>query len=108
MYQFHIDEMARKAVDAIRGIDEGEDAVAAVSKALQQYWEDKIALVWCVADVMYEQDEDNNEIEIVSREAAIEILRNVLDDHDCEFGISWETIFRARDDWMTRHKDDQR
>jgi hypothetical protein len=56
---------------------------------LKEYWEDKIAIVWQVEDII---DYAKGHKKKVSREKAINILQSMLRRHDCEYGITWETI----------------
>lgn len=50
---------------------------------------DKIRIVWCVEDVISIAKEDGKN---VSREQAFEILKILQRDHDCNYGITNETI----------------
>jgi len=64
-----------------------------VKKVLADYWADKIAVVWGVEDVKDTMAEWHEvEIDVISDETALEVLHTVFEQHDCNFGITWETI----------------
>jgi len=54
-------------------------------------WDDKrqIAIVWDIDDVIAKAKE--REI-VVTEEQAFEILTSMKSQHDCNYGITWETI----------------
>ena len=52
-------------------------------------WTDKIAVVWGIDDVQARALEDDMEI---SDEDAREVLDTMLDNHDANIGINWNTI----------------
>jgi hypothetical protein len=55
---------------------------------------DAIAIVWSVEDVLcMSEDEDGNET--VTRDEAHEILQQLYEDHNANYGISWDTIYQA-------------
>ena len=61
-------------------------------KTLQEYWYDKISLTWIVEDVISAA----NDIGLTKTpESYRVILKRVLDRHDAEYGVSWETIRSA-------------
>lgn len=57
--------------------------------SLKKHWEDKIALIWCVEDVIDRAAENGITI---SNERAAEILAEVYHRHDCNNGVSWDTL----------------
>jgi len=62
-------------------------------KVLADYWADKIAVVWGVEDVKSTMAEWHEvEIDAISDETALEVLQTVFENHDCNYGINWETI----------------
>jgi len=64
-----------------------------VQKVLADYWADKIAVVWGVEDVKSTMaDWHQVEIDTISDETALEVLQTVFENHDCNYGINWETI----------------
>jgi len=99
MYNHHIDDM----VDAItESIDNNIDAISngfinkkvlrkTVRKALQDYWDDKIALVWNTKDVI---DVAIKNGRLINEEQAKEVLGSVLDNHDANVGVNWDVLFQ--------------
>ena len=64
--------------------------------ALIHYWQDKIAHVWQVEDVLESALQAGQPI---TRTDAIELLKQVFDGHDSSLGISWTTIECALEDY---------
>ncbi len=88
MYDHHICEMC----DHLVKVKLISDPVQA-QKALADYWADKIAIVWDVEDVKSTMAEWKEvEVNAISEQAALEVLHTVFKNHDCNYGISWETI----------------
>jgi hypothetical protein len=87
MYDHHIRAMADQLVKA--GLITEEQSIEA-QKALQKEWDDKIAIVWSREDILTHAKD--SEI-ILDDEAAGEILDSLLDNHDCVYGITWDTIY---------------
>jgi hypothetical protein len=83
MHAYMIEEMA-DAISRKLHIDTNE-----VLCVLHHYWEDKIALVWQVEDMLNAALNDGTPITQVDAGA---LLYNMLDDHDPNIGISWETL----------------
>ena len=86
MYDHHLKDMVelltkKKVIKA----DQQDQAI----KVCQKYWEDKIAVVWGAEDVIDRAKEQGKR---VSKERACEILQEMLDEHDCNNGITWNTI----------------
>jgi hypothetical protein len=65
-----------------------------VERLLTKYWADKIAAVWCVDDVhSIQKDFDQNTGKSsLSDDQALEILLSSFEDHDCNHGITWESL----------------
>jgi len=63
---------------------------------------DAIAIVWTVNDVIDATSHLNDETEeyenTLSVEQAREVLQYMLDSHDSEWGVNWETLMSAVDD----------
>jgi hypothetical protein len=58
-------------------------------EAIEEYWEDKIAIVWQIDDVQcIAKDMDIH----IADDQAIEVLQTLQKNHDAEYGICWETI----------------
>ena len=53
----------------------------------------QIAVIWSTEDVMELDDS-------FSEEKAFDVLQKVKDQHDCNFGITWEHIGQAMDDMV--------
>lgn len=66
-----------------------EDQKESFSKALSKYWEGKISLVWSYEDVLGRAEQIDMDI---SKESAEEIIEDVGAGHDCNAGVSWETL----------------
>jgi hypothetical protein len=60
-----------------------------VLNVLHRYWVDKIASVWQVDDLL---EAALNLGRPITREDAIEVLKDAYDDHDPELGISWNFL----------------
>ena len=65
---------------------------------LSNYWADKIAVIWCTDDVHGIQDDFDQETEksSLTDEQAQEILLSAFENHDCNNGITWETLHYLR------------
>jgi hypothetical protein len=106
MYQYQLDEMANVIARKIAVVydvfagDEIEENVLDLKKhiqaALEEYWAGKIALVWCIEDVLDKADELGIAL---SNEEAENILDDIFDHHDCEMGVSWVTLGCAIEDY---------
>lgn len=86
MYEHHLDGMVELL--ASTGVVPGEQLMRAKA-TLKKYWEDKIALVWQAGDVIENAEQQGKD---VSKEQAIDILQDILRHHDCQYGVSWNTI----------------
>ena len=76
-----------------------EDLVK-IKAALDNYWHNKIAIVWNVEDVQeYAKQEYNVDIE---DEPAREILNDVFDNMDSEYGVTWQSIDCNISDYLKR------
>jgi len=58
-------------------------------RSLSAYWDDKMAVVWCTNDVIERGKEKGINI---TEERAVEIIKEMHHRHDCEYGITWNTI----------------
>lgn len=83
MYDYMIEEMADAIAKELH-VD-NNDAL----RVLHQYWQDKIADVWQV-DQMLECACDAGKP--ITRADAAELLHNVFEDYDSELGINWMTL----------------
>ena len=54
--------------------------------------DDTIALHWTTDDVIHTCDQ------ITTKEQAREVLGKVLDDHDANYGVCWDTLMIVADD----------
>lgn len=80
MFKYEIDEIA-KAILKQKGVD--------VTDVLEEYWDDKIAIVWTVEDIIeYAEDKDIK----ISEEEAKNILQEILSNQDSEIGVNWSVI----------------
>ncbi len=60
-----------------------------VLRILQQYWQDKIAPVWQVEDLL---ECALNVGKPITRDDAMEVLKDLFEGHDAELGITWMTL----------------
>jgi len=60
-----------------------------IYKTMQKYWDDKIAIVWTVKDVISEAKHNHKRC---SKDTAMEILGDLHQNHDANFGITWSAI----------------
>ena len=115
MNEYEIKDMARllEKKGLLVPVLEPEEAVATVTNALQEYWEDKAAVIWSVEDVLSvahpaKYDDDGNEIptpEWMTREQAKDLLAEVISDHDATIGITWDTFDWAVQEAFRKHMD---
>jgi len=104
MYQHHLDEMANVITNKLADASESFvldnsmlfDLYKYVRAALEEYWADKMALVWHIDDVFVKAGELGIAL---SNEEAKNILGDILDHHDCEMGVSWLTLGIAIQDY---------
>ena len=89
MYDHHIRDMARLA--AGKSVEEAE-------KALKEYWKDKIAISWCVDDVIGRAEDRDIEL---TEDQALDILSLLESKHDCNIGINWEVMDIWTDEVVT-------
>jgi hypothetical protein len=57
-----------------------------IEEAIRRYWEDKCVISWSVGDVHYKANDMGL---VLTQEDAIQILKDVVRTHDCEYGITW-------------------
>ncbi len=60
-----------------------------VLRVLHHYWQDKIAPLWQVGDLL---DTALNMGKPITKEDAIEVLKDLFEGHDPELGITWITL----------------
>ena len=77
----------RLAVTAIE--DDVEQFIDVLFEDGYEDSEDKIHLTGCIEDILDQAEQ--NDIELTKEEAR-EALRMVKDNHDCTYGVSWDTI----------------
>lgn len=69
-----------------------------INAGLNEYWRDKIALVWDAVDIIeYAKEEMNIDLENYQ---AINILAAILKNHNCEYGVTWDTIRYEIEDYL--------
>ncbi len=83
MYDYMIEEMADAIARELR-VDNNE-----ALRVLHQFWEDKIAHVWQVDDVL---ECAMNAGKPITRADALEMLQNIFEDLNPELGITWRTL----------------
>jgi len=97
MFDVHINGMAKALRDS--GVIQGVGIMdLAVKEVLRGYWQEKIALVWTTDDVK----DMAQDLEIpITDEQAQEVLDSVLHHHDPTYGVRWDTIASAIEQWAT-------
>lgn len=83
MNDYMLEEMADAIAHELRV--KNQDALS----ILQRYWEDKIAPVWQVEDVL---GAALNVGKPITRADAVETLKDIFEGHDAELGITWTTV----------------
>ena len=94
MYDHHITNMARMLSQRLAEKIQVESQE--IAEALREYWSDFAVHVWHTADVIFQADQMALPM---SQKAAREILKNVEDKIDCEYGLTWSTIDEAIQKW---------
>ena len=57
-----------------------------IEEAIRRYWENTGVISWCADDV---HSKANDMGLVLTQEDAIQILKDVVRTHDCEYGITW-------------------
>lgn len=83
MYDYIIEEMA-DAIARELNIDNND-----VLRILRRYWQDKIAPLWQVDDLLKAA---LNMGKPITNEDAVEVLKDLFEGHDAELGITWTTL----------------
>ena len=91
MRDMYINTM-QAAVARCLGIPDRDPRFAEIKTALEGCWERKIAIVWCMDDVI---DVARKLGKPITENGAREILDDLLDDHDPEYGVTWQHIENA-------------
>lgn len=86
MYNHNFTNMVESLV--LSGIVSPENSKKAIEK-LKEYWKDKIALVWSTEYVINRAKEIGVTI---SEDDAKNVLQQVLDNHDRNYGVTWEIL----------------
>ena len=115
MYEIMKEEMAGKIIEQLKILVLTEEfekswrhterrqwnmAKKAVMQGLNEYWHDKIAIVWNIEDVQ-EYAKENYNVDIED-EPAREILNDVFDNMESEYGVTWQTIDCNISDYLER------
>lgn len=58
-----------------------------------------VAIVWAIEDVEYRLDEFYPKLKYTN-ENCMDILHNIVDDHDAEYGVNWEAIDYAIENYF--------
>jgi hypothetical protein len=80
MYDYMLEEMAEAIAKELH-VDHND-----VLGILNFYWQDKIAHVWQVDDML---ECARNAGKPITRADAVELLQNIFEDHDSDQGITW-------------------
>lgn len=99
MYDWLIAEMSKALIDA--GLI-SEDKDEEIQKVIQKVWEHRIAIVWNSQDIIEYAEQMDMKID---EEAADEILEDILHHHDCNYGVTWDTIsYHIKDKYVYESK----
>ena len=101
MFQFQIEEIAKSIVNGLN--IEDRDPESYIRSVLNDYWKDKIAFTWYIEDVQSVAT-DIFGVDLSEGEAR-EILDDIFDCYDPEFGCNWDTINMFIDDFLTNRKE---
>src|SRR3954470_24628378 len=74
---------------------------SAAKGRLEQYWSDKIAIVWEVRQIHRAANE--NEIALTNEEAE-RVLRQLFNHHNAQFGLKWEDLTNYIEDHVLGRK----
>ena len=96
MYHHHIVDMVNAVTRALKLNSEQS---LAVEQAIQNIWREKIAIVWSVEDIQLAAEEKHHCR--LREEDAIHILDSLLENHDAELGITWDTIHWCIDEALS-------
>ena len=92
LYSHLINKMVNDMIEA--GLITKKQSKAAY-ESIEKSWEDKIAAVWTVDDVLGRADEIEYEL---TKEQAISVLEDTLEYHDSSYGINWDIIDKHIED----------
>ena len=60
--------------------------------------ENSIAIIWDIQDVRYQLESlnENYQIELeLSDDECMEVLQRVVDNHDANYGVNWDSLYNA-------------
>lgn len=89
MYSHHISDMVKAIGKAHTSVILSPSDLKKVKKAIEEYWDDKIAISWSIEDVISRAEE--YEVDL-TKEQARELLEQLLDNHDACIGINWDVM----------------
>lgn len=87
MYTHHIVDQVQLLIS--KGFIPKDKQEEAVDLLKDHYWTNKIAISWSADDII--EHARNQEVEL-DEETAIEMLHSIFHNHDCEYGLTWNTI----------------
>jgi len=64
----------------------------AAQQSLEKYWKERIAITWTVDDILCARNPDEKENYWMDKGWAQTILGDLLDHHNAEYGVNWDTI----------------
>lgn len=86
MHEYNIRDMVSQLVkDNVIPATDTDKAI----ESLKKHWNGKIAIIWCVSDVIDRAAENDITLSV---EKATEILAEVYRRHDCNNGVTWDTL----------------
>ena len=77
--------------------------------------ENSIAIIWDIQDVRYQLESlnENYQIELeLSDDDCMEVLQRVVDNHDANYGVNWDSLYNAieycfEDEIREKRKEDE-
>lgn len=87
MYEYLVREQI--AILVKKGIIDSTKEDESVKTLMDEYWSSKIAVTWSVDDVTSRAKEMGV---LVDDDEAAEMLQDIFQDHDCNYGITWDGI----------------
>lgn len=78
------------ATAVIYALNLNTEQSTAVEKAITANWQDKIAIVWSIEDIQIAAEEKHH-CRLLEEDAA-RIHDSLLENHDAELGVTWDTI----------------
>lgn len=92
MNDYHIQAMTEVVFESLHNQKPNKKII---EQALQEYWQDKIASVWTVEDILTIDP-------TLTKDECTEVLYNIYENFNAELGITWDTLQLAIDEIIRR------